>query len=182
MDCSRSARLKQSGIHYVRNEQMMKQRVLILIAALTLFSTLVHSAEQTEYSSPDGKYQAYVLPLPKAPYGVGESKIVIMAKTGQTLGVKSYGSEDGEHGSGIEKAAWTSDSRFFVYSMSSSGGHQAWHFPTYFISITDWKVRNLDDYVGPITDPDFVLSPPPTLSKQFGEINRLLMKRPLRFV
>jgi len=163
MDGSGSARLKQPGIHYVRNEQMMKQRVLTLIVALALFSTVVHSAEQKGYLSPDGKYLAYAIPLPKAPYGSGESKIVIKTMSGKTLASKSYGSEDGEHGAGVEKAAWTFDSRFFVYSMSSSGGHQSWHFRTFFISTTDWKIRSLDDYVGPITDPDFVLSAPDTV-------------------
>ena len=82
------------------------------------------------------------------------------AKSGRILCSRNYGSEDGEHGYGVEKAAWTPDSRFFVYSLSSSGGHQAWHFPTDFISTTDYKFRRLDDFVGPITDPDFTLTAP----------------------
>jgi hypothetical protein len=141
----------------------MTKKFLIVFCALVLLTVLAHSGDQKEYLSPDGKYRAYVIPLPKAPYGSGESKIMIKAKSGKTLSLKSYGSEDGEHGFGVEKAAWTFDSRFFVYSMSSSGGHQAWHFPTNFISTTDWKIRNLDDYVGPITNPGFVLSAPDTV-------------------
>ena len=100
-----------------------------------------------------------VISLPNV-LGSGECQITIEVKNGKTLCSKSYASEDGEHGFGVEKAAWTPDSKFFVYSMSSSGGHQSWHFPTDFITITDCKIRNLDDYVGPITDPGFVLSAP----------------------
>ena len=44
--------------------------------------------------------------------------------------------------------------------MSSSGGHQAWHFPTDFIAIQDCRIRRLDQYVGPITDPEFKLRAP----------------------
>lgn len=91
-----------------------------------------------EFRSPDGKYLAIVIPLPKAPHGSGESKIEIHSKDAIVCSA-SYSSEDGEHGFGVERAAWSPDSKFFVYSMSSSGGHQAWHFPTYFISVHDFN-------------------------------------------
>jgi hypothetical protein len=156
---------RQLGILIVkcRMNTLMNKKMFIAFCALVLLTAIAYSADQKEYLSPDGKYRAYVIPLPKALYGSGESKIVIKAKSGKTLCLKSYGSEDGEHGFGVEKAAWTFDSRFFVYSMSSSGGHQAWHFPTNFISTTDWKVPKLDDYLGPITDPGFLLSAPDTV-------------------
>jgi dipeptidyl aminopeptidase/acylaminoacyl peptidase len=140
----------------------MKQKIFLSILLLVLISTLVHSAEQKEYLSPDGKYRAYVIPLPNV-LGSRECQITIEVTKGKTLCSKSYGSEDGEHGFGVEKAAWTPDSKFFVYSISSSGGHQSWHFPTDFIAITDCKIRNLDDYFGPVTDPSFVLSAPDSI-------------------
>ena len=37
-----------------------------------------------------------------------------------------------EHGYGVTKAVWTPDSHFFVYSLESSGGHEAWHSPVWF--------------------------------------------------
>jgi hypothetical protein len=150
----------------------MTKKFLIIFCALWSLTILAHSADRKEYLSPDGKYRAYVIPLPKAPYGSGESKVEIKAKSGKTLCFQSYGSEDGEHGFGVESAAWTFDSRFFVYSMSSSGGHQAWHFLSTSSSTTDWKVRNLDDYVR-LYDPGFVLSAHDTV-KAVGEINRFL--------
>jgi hypothetical protein len=142
---------------------MMKNRITISILALILFSTFTYSAEQKEYLSPDGEYRAIVVFLSKSSYGSGENEIFIKTKDGKILCSQNYGSEDGEHGLGVEKAAWTPDSKFFVYSLSSSGGHQAWHFPTDFISITDCKTRRLDDIVGPITNPDFTLTTPNTI-------------------
>lgn len=142
---------------------MMKKKILISVFAIVIFPTLVHSAELKEYLSPDSKYRAYIISLPKSPEGSVESKVVIRAKNNKILCSKSYGSEDGEHGFGVEKAAWTPDSKFFVYSLSSSGGHQSWHFPTDFISVKDFKVRNLDNYVGPITDQSFILKGPDTI-------------------
>jgi hypothetical protein len=139
---------------------MMKTNYLLSLLILLMLTAYANAEEGKEYVSPNGKYYAYVVALPNAPYGRGESKIVIKKKSGKTLCSESYDSEDGEHGFGVEKVGWTPDSNFFVYSMSSSGGHQAWHFPTYFISSAHCKVRRLDEYVGPITDPDFTVKPP----------------------
>ena len=63
----------------------------------------------------------------------------------------------------MEKAAWTPDSSFFVYSMSSSGGHQPWNSPVNYISVHDSKVRSLDDYIGAVTEPEFELKAPDTI-------------------
>jgi len=141
----------------------MKEKSLLAFCALVSLTALAHPADQKEYLSPNGKYRAYVIALPKARYGSGESKIVIRTKDGKTLCSESYGSKDGEHGFGVEKAAWTPDSGFFVYSMSSSGGHQPWHSPIHFISVQDFKARRLDDHVGSITHPDFELHAPDTI-------------------
>jgi hypothetical protein len=141
---------------------MIKKNIALLSTMLILLIGTSYAGQKKDqkYESPDGKFVANVVALPKVPYGSGESKIIIKTKKGKLLCSKNYGSETGEHGFGAEHAAWTPDSRFFVYSMSSSGGHQAWHFPTDFISTHDFKVRRLDDYLGPITDPDFELSSP----------------------
>ena len=142
---------------------MIKNKIILLLfAVLFLFSGVAHADKKQDqkYSSPDGNFIAYVIALPKAPYGSGESKIIIKTSNGKILCSKNYGSDTGEHGFGVERAGWSPDSQFFVYSMSSSGGHQAWHFPLDFISVKDFKVRSLDKYLGPITAPDFKLSNP----------------------
>jgi hypothetical protein len=111
--------------------------------------------------SPDGRYQAFVTALP----GIrsGESMVVIKTKKGKTIFSKSYGSEDGEHGYVVVRAAWTPNSTFFVYSLASSGGHQPWHTPIHYVSVRDSKIRSLDDYIGAVTQPDFELRAPDTI-------------------
>lgn len=141
----------------------MKRGTVLALCIFFSLITLAHSAWQKEYVSPNGKYLAYVIALPKARHGNSESKVIIKTRDGKILCTKSYGSKDGEHGFNVEKAAWTPDSNFFVYSMSSSGGHQPWHFPIDFISVADSAVRSLDDYIGPITDPNFELRAPDTI-------------------
>jgi hypothetical protein len=141
----------------------MKKWIVLSLCIFFSLITLAHSAGQKEYVSPNGKYRAYVIALQKVRHGNSESKVIIKTRDGKTLCTKSYGSKDGEHGFNVEKAAWTPDSNFFVYSMSSSGGHQPWHFPIDFISVADSAVRSLDDYVGSITDPNFELRAPDTV-------------------
>jgi hypothetical protein len=153
----------QSWLIQALSEKSMRLKIIPLLFVIQLLLVSASYAGQKKdqkYESPDGKYIAHVIALPKAPYGSGESEIVIKTKKGKLLCSKNYGSETGEHGFGVESAAWTPDSRFFVYSMSSSGGHQSWTFPIYFISIHDNKVRKLDDYLGPVTDPEFELIAP----------------------
>lgn len=125
-----------------------------------MIHALAYAEDLRTYPSPDGKYLAYIILLQKGSYGLGESRIEIRETSGAVLCSQSYGSEDGEHGFVVDRGGWTPNSQFFVYSMSSSGGHQSWHFPTDFIAVSDFKVRSLDDYLGPITDPDFVLRAP----------------------
>ena len=55
---------------------------------------------------------------------------------------------DHQHGEGVSYAAWTPDSKFFVFSTSSSGGHQPWHGPAYFYARRQNRVLRLDDYIG----------------------------------
>jgi len=134
----------------------MKTRILMLLCIFLIFSTLAYSAEEKEYTSPNREYIASVVAVGQS----GESKVVVKTKDGRPICSKNYASEDGGHGFGVEKAAWTPDSRFFVYSMSSSGGHQPWHFPAEFCSIPRSTTRSLDDYIGSITSPDFETKAP----------------------
>ena len=153
---------------------MKKITIPLVLGSLFLIVGLAYGNKQQEYPSPDGKYIAYVIALPKAPYGCGESEIIIRTKKGKILCSKNYGSEDGEHGFGVERAAWTPDSKFFIYSMSSSGCHQAWHFPTDFIAVSDFKIRSLDNYLGLVTDPDFELTAPDIIRITGRRIDNLL--------
>lgn len=134
--------------------------LLFLFCFLFVGITYAGLNKDQKYESPDSKYVAHIVALHKDSHSSDESKIILETKKGKVICSKNYSSETGEHGFRVENASWTPDSRFFVYSMSSSGGHQAWHSPTYFISMQDFKVRRLDDYLGEITYPHFELIAP----------------------
>lgn len=132
----------------------------LMITLLVSLHSGAYAGEISTYPSPDGKLTALVVPLPGAPYGSGENRVEIRSQNGSLLFSHSYASEDGEHGLGVEHAAWTPDSKFFVYSLSSSGGHQPWHFPTDFIEANTLSLHRLDEYTGLVTAPDFKVLPP----------------------
>ena len=60
----------------------------------------------------------------------------------------------------VGQIAWTADSRFVVFTTASSGGHQPWHFTAYVFSITQRKIKCLDDSVGPVVRERFDIQPP----------------------
>ena len=129
----------------------------LLLAAC---ATATKGSPAREYVSPDGNFRAVVVPLANALHGAGESRVELHSVHGTTLLIHSYASEDGEHGFGIERASWTPDSQFFVYSMSSSGGHQPWRAPIDVISVSGPALSSLDDHVGAIGDSDFTVAGP----------------------
>jgi hypothetical protein len=83
------------------------------------------------YPSPDGALRAIVLPvdvsLDASPDM--ESRVVIRGARGDTVNSKDYSSPRGANGYYVVTAKWSPDSQFFVYSLSSSGGHSPWSFP-----------------------------------------------------
>ena len=94
-----------------------------------------------------------------------ESKVEFRTSQGRLLGGKSFMSRDHEHGLGVIKAEWTLDSKYFVFSTISSGGHAPGNFPTFFYSRNDNKLHLLDKLIGsPVTSPEFVLLFPDSVS------------------
>lgn len=117
-----------------------------------------HAKDQKEYISPDGRLRALVIPVGKDDTGIAESRIEIRKISGELVFKKDYSSTDGNHGWVVSSASWTNDSRFFVFGMYSSGGHQPWHSPVDFYSRRYKRVFSLDKYVGTITDSTFQVS------------------------
>ncbi len=91
----------------------------------------------------------------------GESQIEIRSSgASRALLKKSFSSPDGQNGEIIDKAQWTPDSKFFVFSMYNSGGHQPWYSPTDVYSSCLNKILPLDGPNLIITDPNFrILGP-----------------------
>lgn len=145
----------------------------LLVFLVVSFPFQGFADETQKYVSPDGKLQALVIPVGKVDDRAGESRVEIRDSGDKMFLTKSFASKDGEHGYVVYEAAWTPDSQFFVFSTGSSGGHQPWHSPTYFYCRSDRRLRVLDDYVGPVTDPNFQLTTPDiihiTKLKKYGD-------------
>lgn len=130
-----------------------------ILAILVLVCVPVaYAAEPKEYPSPDGRLRALVMPASERGTGTAESRIEIHKRDGTLIFKKEYSSPDGGHGWVVNSVAWTHDSRFFMFGMYSSGGHQPWHSPVYFYSKKHNRTFSLEDYVGTIIDPKFQVS------------------------
>ena len=142
---------------------------LLLIAAAAVGTVGAGSDPQESFEkySPDGAFIAAGRRIPDPKYVWKESldgtRIVIL-----------NGKEDGPldqlyaahnlAGRVIEKAVWTSDSRFLVFSTSSPGGHSPWHFNTYVFCVADKSFRDLESGAGGlVTDANFAFEEPNTV-------------------
>jgi len=97
------------------------------------------------------------------PIGVtGESRVVFFHLSNKRMCTADYTGSDGSRGFAVAKARWTADERFFVFSMTSSGGRSVMSTPTQFFSLRDQSPCSLDSYAGelPIEFADFGLSVP----------------------
>ena len=112
------------------------------------------------YQSPDGALVARVLPIGGPGWEWSESRIEIRTRGGRLLRYVSFAFPGHQHGEGVERAAWTPDSKFFVFDTNFSGGHQPWHAPAYFYARRQNRFRRLDDYVGPGPSVAFSVAPP----------------------
>lgn len=106
------------------------------------------------------------------------------------LCTEDYFSSDGDHGYKVEKGRSTPDSLFFLYNTTSSGGHQAWHSPTFFYSRRSNAIRNLEELTHRVVleqgaDPTFKIVAPHSVAtvssgtlysvKGFGKNNEIIV-------
>ncbi len=128
-----------------------------------------NAAKKAIYTSPDSSLVAVVQPARKPQ--VCESTVELRTAAGKVIARRSYQSADGEHGYGVEKAQWTPDSKYFVFSLGSSGGHQPWHSPVEYFNRQGRRFFSLDDALNnAIMNPEFAVSAPDkvTVDLYFG--------------
>jgi hypothetical protein len=117
------------------------------------------SSEGTNmYRSPDGGLRAVIVPIGR------EHRVEIRNRHGKVLASVDRSSEDGEHGGAVEKAAWSPDAQFFVFSTYNSGGHAAWTSPTFLYDRRLSKLFNLDCFLPPVAASDFTIRAPDILT------------------
>jgi hypothetical protein len=133
------------------------------------------------YPSPDAALRALVFPVDADLYATPdmESRIVVRTREGKLLYSRDYSSPRGANGYYVFAAKWSPDSQFFVYSMSSSGGHSPWSFPMWVYSRQRNLIADFSAMIGnnPTVSGDFKFSGPHTISattwEKAGSDNKL---------
>jgi hypothetical protein len=119
------------------------------------------------YVSPDRALRAVVFPVEISLDATPdmESRVVIRSRSGKTLASKDHSSPRGANGYYVFKAKWSPDSKFFVYSLSSSGGHSPWSFPMMVYSRQKDAFAKFSDMIqgNPTVSGEFSFSGPHTL-------------------
>ncbi len=119
------------------------------------------------YRSPDGTLHAVVLAadisLDDTPDM--ESRVVMRTTKGDTLTSKDHSSPRGANGYYVVNAKWSPDSQFFVYSLSSSGGHSPWSFPMMVFARKEGEFAAFSDMINgnPTVSGDFKFTGPHTV-------------------
>jgi hypothetical protein len=94
-----------------------------------------------------------------------ESRVVFRSSDGTTLTSQDYSSPRGANGYYVFHGQWSPDSQYFVFSMSSSGGHSPWSFPIKVYAVKKKLIANFSDMIGanPTVSGQFQFSGPHTL-------------------
>jgi hypothetical protein len=120
------------------------------------------------YRSPDQALRAVVFPVGMDLHATSdiESRVVIRGNDAKLLTSKDYSSPRGANGYYVVRAKWSPDSQFFVYSMSSSGGHSPWSFPTWVYSRQKNLIVSFNEMIGgnPTVSDEFNFSGPHTMT------------------
>ena len=131
------------------------------------------------YASPDQALRALVLAVDVSLYATPdmESRVVIRNSKGDTLTSKDYSSPRGSNGYYVLSAKWSPDSQFFVFSLTSSGGHSPWSFPIMVYGRQKNVFAKFSDMIDgrPTLSGDFSFSGPHTVAaatwKQAGALD-----------
>jgi hypothetical protein len=107
-----------------------KARILVAGSAVLLLATPMavdaqpHRAGGLELRSPNGALAASIKAV-----GADCSESVVTVHGAGPPVVQSFTSPDCQHGYVVNQARWTADSRFLVFNLQSSGGHQPMNQP-----------------------------------------------------
>ena len=95
-----------------------------------------------------------------------ESRVVIRANEARLVTSMDYSSPRGENGNYVVRAGWSQDAKYFVYTLTSSGGHSPWSFPTWLFSREKGAIVNLNSLIGnkPTVSGEFRFTGPHSLA------------------
>jgi len=126
------------------------------------------SVKPQSFPSPDAALQALVFPVDIDLHATPdmESRVAFRDRDGSLLNSRNFGSARGESGYYVVSAQWSPDSRFFVFSLSSSGGHSPWSFPIWVYNRETNSFAEFSRMIGgkPTLSPDFQFVGPYTIT------------------
>lgn len=124
--------------------------------SILLATSCVHAEGLARFPSPDRQLEVIVLGVPFQHFEDAES--ILVARDYETLAPRrataDLTSPSGGHGFDMRGRFWTPDSRFFVATGSSSGGHSAWQARVLVYSRELGDFVNLGDVLGAISNVD----------------------------
>ena len=129
---------------------------MIVIIIINSFAISYAGTTKT-YISPDNQLIAKVTRASKSEESIVD---IIEMNNGLIISHNNYASEDGEHGQIVEKAAWTPDGQFFIFTTSSSGGHSPWQSVSCFFSVRYKKIYDFRDFFPAIAKAGFTVASP----------------------
>jgi hypothetical protein len=106
-----------------------------------------------------------------------ESRVVFRTSADSTVTSKDHSSPRGMNGYYVYRAKWSPDSQFFVYSLTSSGGHSPWSFPMMVFSRKASAIAEFSEMIDgkPTLVGEFGFSGPHTVNattwKQAGDLD-----------
>ncbi len=159
---------------------------------MLVFTLAELPAQQDEHGTPDEAKDLVTLPSP-------DGRLVAIARTpvpdteapdyqdadGTLLFIR--GPQRGDRiiahrffaGRFISRMLWSPDSQFLVLSSTSAGGHQPWHFTSYFWSPSDGKFRSIDYRAGLVLDDTFAFTPPHSLTLRVAPAGEGMTDHPI---
>jgi hypothetical protein len=129
-----------------------------LLISLSLSAPV--ETEKKELASPDGRLVAEIL---SRMADFTEDTVKIITKESGSYAEFPMTSPTGANGRNVLKGEWSPDSKFFVFSTFSSGGHSGWNFRTFVYAVDANTFAAVDEKVRPVTSKDFKLLPAHTL-------------------
>lgn len=145
----------------------MKHNLLYLLAICCLAGVANAKTSCQKYFSPNHQYSALIENTQVAGAIIPESIVSIYDMHHKLLARKSYTSPDHQHGFGVVQLKWSADSQYCVWSLTSSGGHSPWHFPTDCYAPKCHSIISVDDQLkAGLTQAHFQLKAPHLLISQ----------------
>ncbi len=129
---------------------------VVRLAILILFAAkLAQGAEPKVWLSPNHEVIASAITrlYPDKPdrNDLSWQDISFQERKGRPLASLSLENGTGINRALVSEALWSPDSRFFVFSTWSSGGHSSWHSPTYVYDATTSQIYSIDDTIKSVT-------------------------------